>query len=362
MPLSFRLPVLALALAAASSMPRAAIAQSALTAEDLFVGLQPEQGRTFSDAEIANYFNRARCLCDMPIYIYTKVLASGVAKGAGGTQGSVQVWVGEACNDVAQRGACVQVGSSTVAELFAAGQLTLTTSTAALSTPPAATAGEPCTASAPFNQTVWVFLDTNNDGTPDVTLRTSATIDLTPPPAPNPASVLVAPRSEGLTITWPTLDRTAITDIAGYQVLCNRAGSLQVFDTGTFIPGFESCPAASNGAGVEGLDPAFVCSPMMTPDADTDAISYTVKGLEDGISYGVAVVVIDSHGNASPPAEVIYETPVRMQGFYDLYRGAGGTTDGGLCALAPGESPRAPLGGTAALLFGVAVLVTRRRR
>lgn len=41
-------------------------------------------------------------------------------------------------------------------------------------------------------------------------------------------------------VGWEKLDTSVYYDLAGYQILCNRGGSLQVFDTGSFSPGFTS--------------------------------------------------------------------------------------------------------------------------
>src|SRR5262249_52993097 len=121
-----------------------------------------------------------------------------------------------------------------------------------------------------FDQTIFV-LTYDTTGAP-VTLKTSQVhIDLTPPPAPSSlGNVTVAGGNEAVVISWPKVDSSIYTDLLGYQVLCNRAGELQVFDDGTFNAGFQECAApgsdagvgnGDNDGGVSGLDPRFVCSP-----------------------------------------------------------------------------------------------------
>ena len=82
---------------------------------------------------------------------------------------------------------------------------------------------------------------------------------------------------QAVTISWPGVDSAVITDVLGYQVLCNRGGELQVFSDGTFEPGFQTCfknitpdvrccgarpalrlfaPAGADVAIVSGQDPA----------------------------------------------------------------------------------------------------------
>jgi hypothetical protein len=217
-----------------------------------------------------------------------------------------------------------------------------------------------------YPQTIWALVSpTGQTGVYTPNVQRNVTIDMTPPP--EPPNVTVVGGNQGLTVSWTKLDTALYTDLLGYQILCNRAGSLQVFDTGTFTPGFLTCPATIGPNGVDSLDPTFICSPLLT----TSASSYRVQILQNSITYGVTVVAVDNSGNASAP-DVFYGTPIQTKSFYDVYRDGntgssqdlpGGAT-GGFCALGPGaaRSRFAPLGAAGALTLVGLVLARRRRR
>jgi hypothetical protein len=220
-----------------------------------------------------------------------------------------------------------------------------------------------------FNQSLWVLVDVNGDGNYDVTIQHQVTVDLTPPPAPDPNSITASGGNEALIVKWPSVNTTnnPVTDLLGYQVLCNRAGSLQVFDNGTFGAGYQICePNGVGGGTVESLDPLFTCSPLLS----ATTTSYRVKILQNEITYGVAVVSIDNSGNASAPT-VLYGTPIKTSSFYDVYREGGvgqeGQATGGLCAVGPASvRPRRQvwlgLGGAVMVGLGLVVVRSRRRR
>jgi len=232
------------------------------------------------------------------------------------------------------------------------------------------TATPDCTAPQDgFNQTIWVL---QNNGTGVTTLaQQPVSIDLTPPPPPT--DVMVKPGNEALVVEWTGVDSALTIDVLGYQILCNRAGELQVFDDGTFGPGFSECAPSPNpdggvvngpnDGGVNGLDPRFACTGQL-PATQRSA---RVKILQNGITYGVAVVSIDIHGNASAPS-ILYGTPVKTKSFYDVYRDGGngnsGLAGGGLCTLGAGTTSRGAaiaLAGAAALSLVVALRRRRRR-
>jgi hypothetical protein len=191
---------------------------------------------------------------------------------------------------------------------------------------------------------------------------------MTPPPEPDPASIKIEGGNQGLNVSWAKLDTALYTDLLGYQILCNRAGSLQVFNTGSFTPGFLTCPQTLGPNGVESLDPAFICSPLLT----TSSSSYRVQLLQNDVIYGVTVVAIDQSGNASTP-DLFYGTPVKTRSFYDVYRDGNtgsskdlpGAATGGFCALGPATPSRtrtAPLAAAGLALAAAALVIARRRR
>ena len=179
---------------------------------------------------------------------------------------------------------------------------------------------------------------------------------------PDSNGITVQGGNEAVVINWPGVDSSIYTDVLGYQVLCNRGGSLQVFADNTFGASFQTCAGTlPDGAGVQELNPPFVCSPLLSPTTR----SFRVKILQNDITYGVAVVTIDRSSNASTP-DIFYATATKTKSFYDVYRNddpahAGGAS-GGWCALAAGGSSRGTLGGLGLASAIAALMIARRRR
>jgi hypothetical protein len=193
--------------------------------------------------------------------------------------------------------------------------------------------------------------------------------------------------NEALVINWDAIDTALVPDLQGYQILCSRADQYQVFNIGyapdgglgtsggPFGAAFQTCPATRTGMGVEGLDPTFVCSGILT----AQTTSTRVEILQNDITYAAAVVAVDNSGNPSPVtvgATTVngscganpgcYGTPIKTLSFYDVYRNQTpqGQATGGFCAL-PTARPRlaSTLGGLAlAALGALGLAITRRRR
>ena len=281
-----------------------------LAPEDFFIGVQHQQGSNLSDFDVARFFNKARCDCDETVYVYVTLLASGFAKRAGltGATGgdNIEFWVGQTCSDINLRSQRCQPLNGTallLSQFLPQGHITLTTNARVLSTyvNPGAIdvdggtttfdfpAGGNPTCTAPgleFTQHLWVLVGT--PGSYNTVVDRELRINLTPPPPPDSAFVTLEAGNEALVMGWQKLDTAIYNDLVGYQILCDRGGSLQVFSDGAFTPGFQTCPdtSAANGGGVAGLDPLFACSPLLT----ASATSYRVRILQNDIPYGVAVV------------------------------------------------------------------------
>jgi hypothetical protein len=362
---------------------------TAFTSSDFFVGVQHLAGSNLTDFEVARFFNTANCNCNADVFMYVALTSSGAAKrGTVTTTGNIEFWVGTNCSDTTagtlRNTTCLLLKSESFASFLNIGFDSIPTNARVISTyaaygqvddagaPIAATfpvTGNPtCTLPvASFNQTLWVLVDVNGDGVYDVIDQTQVTVDLTPPPAPDPDSISVQGGNEALIVNWPSVNTTTnpVTDLLGYQILCNRAGSLQVFNDNTYGPGYQVCePNGVGGGTVESLDKNFDCSPLLS----ATSTSYRVKILQNGITYGVGVVAIDNSGNASAPT-VIYGAPIKTNSFYDVYREGGigqeGQATGGFCAVGPATvAPRRHLwlGLGAAAAVGLALAVVRRRR
>jgi hypothetical protein len=371
---------------------------SAITADDIFIGVQDVENANLSDFNVNRFFNKARCDCDEDVFIFVSLKPSGIAKRANAVRtGSMEMWVGTDCTNTLTRGSfCKLIANPTWAEFLNLGKRNIQTTARIVSTYTGASVTTPdgdggvttgtvtfpangtetCTAPIEtFNQSIWVLVSTTSVGTYDITAKRLVPIRLTPPNPPEPSGVTVQPASQALIVSWPKINTALFPNILGYQILCSRAGSLQVFANGTFAPGFQSarsvCPDKPDrfpaAGGVEGLDPLFACSPLLTATND----SYRVKILQDGIPYGVAVVTVDTSGNPSVP-NILYETPVRTKSFYDVYRDGdtgnnGNSTPGGdvggFCNLAPEASrPRWGIVGIVVVAAGAIAFARRRRR
>jgi hypothetical protein len=348
-------------------------------ADDFFVALNGPDGSRLTTTEVSHFFNLPRCNCQTPVQIYVALLESGIPKRAAVTAstGTVSIVLGPGCNNDAsilagaQTGSCATLHAVPIVTFLAQTQLTVQTDAQVLSLPvgvSGADAGALGTCVAPnggqFTQTINVNFDFDGNGSIDLSVSDQTIIDLAPPPAPTIAPI--QPGAEALVVGWTGV---SATDLLGYQVLCSRADQYQVFKetatdgggaTGPFTAAFVSCPSARTGTGVEGADPTFVCSPLLS----ADATSARIEVLQNDITYAAAVVAVDQSGNASESA-VQFGTPTKTVSFYDTYRDGsppGGAT-GGLCMLGPARpSPEGTLGGLSVVVVVAGGLIRHRRR
>jgi hypothetical protein len=358
---------------------------------DFFIRVQDVKNHTLSDFDVARFFNKARCECNQPITIYVALSQQGLAKQTTvSTTGTLEVWLGTSCNDINLRGGrCTRLATTTIASFLhmSTGRLYIASDARTMSAQPNL-GGDPdasfngtftnpdCTMIGEvYQQTIWVLIDSDNNGSPDQSDTQAVNIDVRPPPAPDSASISVAAGNQALILNWTGIDSASYPDLVGYQVLCNRGGDLQVFSDGTFNPAFKTCtmpvaPGADGGivtidpsfdGGVEALNPLFACSPLLSPTAH----NFRLKILQNGITYGAAVVAIDNSGNASVP-DVFYDVPIKTKSFYDVYRNDDpsnpGGASGGLCTLGPGATSGGAIGGACAAIALGAILLARRGR
>ena len=203
----------------------------------------------------------------------------------------------------------------------------------------------------------------NSQGVPQTLASRQIYIDLTPSSQQDLLLLTATGGQQAVTLTWPGVDSAVITDVLGYQVLCNRAGALQVFSDGTFEPGFQTCfKNLTPESGVQGLDPLYTCSPLLAPTSR----SFRVKILQNDIVYGVAVVAIDRSGNPSTP-DILYARATKTKSFYDVYRNDAdrdqvGAATGGLCTLGARTTSRGAAAGLGVGLALAAIVIARRCR
>ncbi|MFL5307251.1 MAG: hypothetical protein ACJ8F1_18690 [Polyangia bacterium] len=362
---------------------------------DFFVGIQSEKGVNLTTFESARFFDIARCECNTPVYLFVSLQQSGFAKRASviastGNTGTISVWIGSLCADPLYQGdqsRCIQVASEPLLTFLNQGSWQLSTDARTISTylgtsttnadGGTTTTGNPCTGShGTFNQVVQVLLDYDGDGRADFPVTDNVYVDLQPPPAPTGQKLQGG--NEALIMNWQQVDQAVTTDLLGYQILCSRADQYQVFkefpndaggSNGPFSASFVTCPATQTAAGLEGLDPTFVCSPLLS----AISTSYRVEILQNDITYAAAVVAIDNSGNASKPA-IVYGKPIKTSSFYEVYRDGYATSNntsspdpggasGGFCAVGvrrPGW--RSGLGALSLVGIAAALGLARRRR
>jgi hypothetical protein len=365
-------------------------APATLADGDIFIGVQQQEGSNLAAFDLARFFNKANCDCDTPVFIFYALTASGFAKRSLVTTGTVTFWVGSGCQafGLAQQEDCRLLASEPIATFMALGSDTIPTTARIMSTDTtinttvAADGGiissnplgvftptPDCTSQTNgFTQTVYANFDYGSNGTVDYSASQAVLVDLTPPPAPT--GVTIAPGNEAITVRWTSVDYTVNMDLQGYQILCQRGGGLQVFADGTFTPYVKSCDTSRTAPGPAGLDPLFVCSPLLNR-SDT---AYRVKILQNGIYYGATVVAIDNSGNASP-ADVQFAQPAKTDSFWDVYKngnltngGVGqtatpGAATGGFCAVGgDGRLGRWGAGAAATALVAAVLFRARRRR
>jgi MYXO-CTERM domain-containing protein len=364
-----RLACLAALIASGAAPARAQLTGTSLVATDFEMKLEKKVGDEFvlpNKLEADLFFNRARCECDTPVAIRVAMTTQGIMKRSLVDKGNVQLWAGPAscvAHDIADRPkdmtGCTKLADlpqlpdlfrgphrveTTVSKLFLAG------------VPPE---GKGC--AAVFAQSLWLWVDADQDGSPDMALSASMAptlaiaIDGEAPPAPT--DVTLTPGNEALTVRWTR--STVMSDQNGFLVFCSRA-DMAVFNPSFFsgneyqsqktaCPDKAGMPNPDESTAFNRLDPAFLCSELVTT-----ASEWRIKILQNGIPYQVGVASVDTHGNASPITNVFVQAPVPTVGFYDAYRAAGGQASG--CSYGGGSA------GGAALLVLALGLGWRRRR
>jgi hypothetical protein len=83
----------------------------------------------------------------------------------------------------------------------------------------------------------------------------------------------------------------------------------------------------------------------------------TATGLQNGVSYQVAVAGVDIFDNVGPLSMVDCDIPAEVDTFYEQYKQAGGKGGGGFCAFSTTRTP-----GFLTLLGGAALVFAARRR
>jgi uncharacterized membrane protein YgcG len=389
-------------------VPVAAMAQlgtggttgATLAGTDLFLSVQKQQGVNLNEKDRALFLNQSSCQCRRPAWLRAVVLPSAAGRAAlTSSSATVSMYLGSGCNSTTTIGCCLPLKDIPFSQFRFNGieaqtsvdQLARIWSTTAgncgVGTGSDGTGGDTgtggtggaggagggggtgggsgtastgtCNGTA-FTQTLWLFIGTSGPGSMDIASASLGfSVDPEPPLSPSVAAPLGA-ANEALVVSWTALSAGDAADLKGYQILCTRGDSTQVFKTGTFTPSFDSCDStATSGTWPGGPSTSFVCSDLLSA-ASTSA---RLKILENEISYGVGVTAIDNQRNASAVSP-LYGEPVETKDFYSVYRHGDqqGSATGGYCSvggLAADDSMNAALGGL--MLFGLALAGMRRR-
>lgn len=375
-----------------------------LTKDDFAISVQVRDGSSWDylgTNDAPYFFNRARCDCQTPIRVVASLSATGIAKRAAITQGSLRMYVGPDCldtvNTTARDARCELLGSETALTSFASSGLPVETSVDHFVTPKTGAGCDPKLTV----QTVWLFVDFEPDMTPDLIGSAAPTlavnVDTQPPAAPSVKDVKGG--NEALIVEWSA--SATVMDMAGYTIFCARGEDIPVFKSGTFeraymskatlcptgavgAPGEQALGTASGGAADGGtdaatgdvapsfpafgklkdLDPAYLCAGLLSATTTSRRISV----LQNGIPYLVGVAAIDKSGNASPLSAVYLQSPVPSRDFYKGYcrerRGTGAAADcpSGCATGGLGAGQAGTLASAAILAAAIGAPRRRRRR
>jgi hypothetical protein len=154
-----------------------------------------------------------------------------------------------------------------------------------------------------------------------------------------PTGVTAEGGNEALKVSWSWplgINIATDTTLYGVQIFCQRGASDQVFNS--YKPAFMSAtnvcnataPTPTTSGPFSNLDPKYLCSGLIPATSN----SYRITGLQNGIQYGVGVAAVDRYGNVSTSSNVAYGMPIPTVDFYADYKDAGGSAQGGFCALA----------------------------
>jgi hypothetical protein len=343
-------------------------------------------------AEIERYFSRARCECDAPVQFRIGVKVTSRDKVRSLTNATLELRVGDSSCYCSSPQACLEQNCKSLSnQVFKLSQLALNfvefnTTTKQLFEAPGSGGGLGCRRPK-GKQPVYLVakIDTDaysdlKDGTIEVQLDGEA--------PPQPSNIRIKGGNEALSVSWDSIELSAVDDMQGYVLFCSRDDK-PVFvgenQEPAFNPPYETrqtlcgsgvtqtplLAAAQTADGAATLGPdgtavpaplpfverqkAFACTDLLTTQT-----SHRLFRLQNNITYLVGVASVDVRGNVSDIEQVIAQKPITTVDFYRDYRAEGGMAEGGFCAVAP----RARTGGwlvVGLLAVGLA-LVARRRR
>lgn len=295
-----------------------------------------DEGRSslLTTSEADAYLNQTRCRCGAPLIVRAVLTPTGIEKLK---QESVQValrW-GSDCNEATTDATCLALTDGVLGEGTDELEYTIGADLLFKSAYPGVS--DFCEGFE-GSRTLWLVLWKDGQRL-DFAASRSLRLDAKPPAAPVLEGTTSGEGALGITFTG-----SMSPSLQGHQALCTP-GPAKGHE-----PAFASCTSPDTGDGGTGVKP---CSPKIAPGLTTARI----EGLDDGVTYRIALVAIDASGNVSAPSNTVTGTPGPTVGFSEAYEGAGGEAVGG-CRFARAHDTKGSWG-TFMLFVG---LVWLRRR
>ncbi len=177
---------------------------------------------------------------------------------------------------------------------------------------------------------------------------------------PNPPdSITASAGEENVFLEWEIPSEAEDPDTEGFDFYCAEAGTLGPIDPDESGMGGAGGPGTCGSGLVPDQLPAIDSSAIFECGSVTGRGTRKgrASGLENGVTYAVAVAARDQVGNAGPLSEIACVTPAEVDTFFDKYKAAGGRGGGGFCAwgMRQGYGFR-----TLLILTGLLVWVRRR--
>lgn len=294
--------------------------------------------------ELKTYFSAARCACPTGILAALALNDAAASKLDGHTL-DAQIVVGNDCDNTAAAG-CQSIGASLT---LTTGKLSSSQTLTSSSIFEAASGASTCGAATATSTRLWAVIRV--DG---ARLATEPSLALTLGGAgpKTPTAVTVKSGDQGLVVSW-TASGDATT-LSGHQLMCSPSGKT------AFTARYDLCSAtAPDGTGpFASLDPAFLCSDLITVGTNTARVS----GLENGKSYEVAVVAVGIDDTPSAPSATASGTPGPTVGFEELYRQEGGAAPAGCSVGGPRGWPSSGRDAVAELAAAAMMMLAAARR
>jgi hypothetical protein len=308
-----------------------------------------------------HYFNLAHCQCATPTVAHdpgyhetTFAYYIGLMGGSGTPIGHpLQIWMGSECtNDTTRAMNCHTIdsaGLTSIDTLRGKNDFHPELPLFDFMNPQGATECAPAAARA---STFWAAVDTDGSGQPDYFAPQQITTDTLAPELPS--NLVAQPAESAINLSWKAPADT--TDIYAYQVLCARIDDTPVKTSGpdplyftaqqlcganipfplttTELPASSIDPATDMAVTLsdefKNVDKKFLCA----EDRSATSTGIRITGLENGMPYKVALLVMDKFGNAKGTYFTSTVTPAAVTDLWEDLHDKGSTVEGGLCLLA----------------------------